>query len=576
MSVNVYKNDFGYFSVISDDDVVTELENNFKQTNRYYIVERSTIQPIGETLLNTLPLNDMPITICINDPNYNTNVYTLFKTFFPRSNLKNVDDATSEAYDRFFALDENHSIFTNYSYRTYSGTDYPRYLEVGGGLKYKDDVVTFTDGDIGAPFGNFTISTLSTTASQDYIHICFFICNSDFSKYYFGTVSFINNYGSIRGTFYYYTDNRLTNDFVQKFFTDLIPTDFDPYSQGGTSGEGGGTGDFDGTSDDISIPELPTLSATSTNFITLFNPSLGELQNLANYMWSDLFDLDTFKKIFADPMDCILGLSIVPVAVPSGGSKAVTVGNISTGVTMQVASAQYVSVDCGTLNVNEYWGAYLDYDPYTKAEIYLPYIGTHPIAVDDIMGKAVHVVYHVDILSGACTAYVQCGGSVLYSFIGQCSASIPITGNDWTNVINGVLSIAGSIGSMVATGGMSAPLTALQAPVTTAKVGGALATGSSLASTAINSMKPSVEKSGSMSGVGGMLAVQTPYIILTRPRQARPKQQNTYTGYPSFITSKLSKLTGYTEIEVIHMDGLSCTDSESVEIESLLKSGVIF
>lgn len=375
----------------------------------------------------------------------------------------------------------------------------------------------------------------------------------------------------------YYSNPEYYNNWLQ-YFDNLEPfvEDTDPYSKGGDTETGGGTGDFDGTSDDISIPELPTLSATSTNFITLFNPSLGELQNLANYMWSDLFDLDTFKKIFADPMDCILGLSIVPVAVPSGGSKAVTVGNISTGVTMQVASAQYVSVDCGTLNVNEYWGAYLDYDPYTKAEIYLPYIGTHPIAVDDIMGKAVHVVYHVDILSGACTAYVQCGGSVLYSFIGQCSASIPITGNDWTNVINGVLSIAGSIGSMVATGGMSAPLTALQAPVTAAKVGGALATGSSLASTAVNSLKPSVEKSGSMSGVGGMLAVQTPYIILTRPRQARPKQQNTYTGYPSFITSKLSKLTGYTEIEVIHMDGLTCTDAEAIEIESLLKSGVIF
>lgn len=369
----------------------------------------------------------------------------------------------------------------------------------------------------------------------------------------------------------------LSKNLIEKFDgIEPYVEDTDPYSKGGDTETGGGTGDFDGTSDDIPIPELPTLSATSTNFITLFNPSLGELQNLANYMWSDLFDLDTFKKIFADPMDCILGLSIVPVAVPSGGSKAVTVGNISTGVTMQVASAQYVSVDCGTLNVNEYWGAYLDYDPYTKAEIYLPYIGTHPIAVDDIMGKAVHVVYHVDILSGACTAYVQCGGSVLYSFIGQCSASIPITGNDWTNVINGVLSIAGSIGSMVATGGMSAPLTALQAPVTAAKVGSAMATGSSLASTAVNSLKPSVEKSGSMSGVGGMLAVQTPYIILTRPRQARPKQQNTYTGYPSFITSKLSKLTGYTEIEVIHLDGLSCTDSEAVEIESLLKSGVIF
>ena len=341
--------------------------------------------------------------------------------------------------------------------------------------------------------------------------------------------------------------------------SDFVETPPDPYDPGGGSGTGGGTGSFDGTGDDIDIPGLPTLSATDTGFITLFNPSTGQLQALANYMWSSGFDLDTFKKLFADPMDCILGLSIVPVAVPNGGSKAVSVGNISTGVSMTVAASQYVEVDCGTLNVNEYWGAYLDYDPYTKAEIYLPYIGTHPVAVDDIMGKAVRVVYHIDILSGACTAFVKCGGSVLYEFIGQCSSSIPITGNDWTNVINGVLTVAGAIGSMVATGGASAPMAA-----------------GVIAATATNSMKPNVEKSGSMSGTGGMLAVQTPYLILTRPRQALPSGQNSFMGYPSFITESLGSLSGYTEIESVHLEGINATEQELSEIESLLKSGVIF
>ena len=241
-----------------------------------------------------------------------------------------------------------------------------------------------------------------------------------------------------------------------------------------------------------------------------------------------------------------------------GGQSVVTVGNIPTGVSMNKAGAQYVSVDCGTLNVNEYWGAYLDYDPFTKAEIYLPYIGSHPLAVDDIMGKAVHVVYHVDILSGACCAFVKCGSSVLYSFVGQCAASIPITGNDWTNVINGVMSIAASIGTMVATGGAAAPMAA-----------------SAIASTAVNSMKPNVEKSGSMSGTGGMLGVQTPYLILTRPNQAVPKRQNEFIGYPSFITRKLSSLSGYTEIENIHLNGIPATEQELSEIESLLKGGVI-
>lgn len=370
--------------------------------------------------------------------------------------------------------------------------------------------------------------------------------------------SFIDNWASAGGndlTFY----QQQTDMWIEFLKGSVSQEETDPFGPGGTTGSGGGTGDFDGTGDEIGIPSLPTLSAVDAGFITLFNPSLGEMQNLASYMWSDLFDVNGWKKIFSDPMQAILGLSIVPVAVPNGEVKSVKVGNISTGVNMTTAASQYVEVDCGSLNVNEYWGAYLDYDPYTKAEIYLPYIGIHPISTDDIMNKTVHVVYHVDILSGSCCAYVQCGGTVLYSFIGQCASSIPITGDNWTNVINGAISIAGSIGSMVATGGASSPMDV-----------------SKIASTAVNTMKPSIEKSGAMGGTGGMLAVQTPYLILTRPRQALPKKQNTFMGYPSFITELLSDLSGYTEIDSIHLENVPATEQELSEIESLLKGGVIF
>jgi hypothetical protein len=351
----------------------------------------------------------------------------------------------------------------------------------------------------------------------------------------------------------------LNDDFTEKLKEEIEEDPNDPYTPGLPSEPGGGEGDFDGTSDPIDFPDLPNISATDTGFITLFNPTAAQLKALASYMWSNsLFDLATWKKIFADPMDAILGLTVVPVAVPDGGTSAVKVGNMSTDVNMTLAASQYVIVDCGTLNVNEYWGAYLDYDPYTKAEIYLPYIGTHALSVDDIMGKAIHVKYHVDILSGACAAFVKCGDSVLYTFIGQCASSIPITGSDMTNVINGVISAAASIGSMIATGGASAPLAV-----------------PALANTAANGMKPTVEKSGGMSGTGGMLGIQTPYLILTRPNQCLPENQNKFMGYPSFITSKIGSLTGYTEIESAHLDGIPCTDDELLEIESLLKTGVI-
>lgn len=353
---------------------------------------------------------------------------------------------------------------------------------------------------------------------------------------------------------------------LSSYIDPTIPTD--PYSPGGHSGSGGGTGKFSRTGDTVGEHNVPTLSAVDAGFITLFAPTAGEMKSLASYLWSDLFSIDTFKKIFANPMDAILGLSIVPVAVPTGGSASVKVGNISTGVSMTKASTQYVKLSCGSLEVEEYWGAYLDYAPYTKCEIYLPYIGIHQLSIDDVMGKTVKVIYYIDILSGACTAEIYSNNTCLYSFVGQCSASIPITGNDWTNVINGVMQIGASIGAMVASGGLSAPVSA-----------GGVASGLksvASASSTVTASKPSVERSGSMSGAGGMLGQQTPYLIITWPKECIPAEQNKQIGYPSFVTVNLGDIGGFNSIESVHLENIPATSAELDEIETLLMNGVIF
>lgn len=341
----------------------------------------------------------------------------------------------------------------------------------------------------------------------------------------------------------------------------------DPYTPGGTSDPTPPIppGDFDNTSDPIPPAPLPTLSAVDAKFITMFSPDLTQLQALAAYMWGSAFDLDTFKKLFTDPMAAILGLSIVPVQPSISSPTPVTLGNITTTINMPKITAQYITVPCGTLNVNEYWGAYLDYSPYTKLEIFLPYIGIQTLDADDIMGRSVTVTYNIDILSGACVAMLTCGDSVLYSFAGSCATSVPITGRDWTNVINGVIGIAtGAAGVAIAgvTGGAAVA---------------AGAAGTLLGSTAnsLTSMKPAVQKSGTMASAAGMLGHQKPYLILTRPRQALPEDQNTFTGYPSFITETLGNLSGFTIVDRIHLSGFYALDDELSEIETLLKSGVI-
>ena len=365
------------------------------------------------------------------------------------------------------------------------------------------------------------------------------------------------------GSWTQYSNNDLTgfNWFVGEVQGIPSGADVDPYSNAGTSSSSGGTGTFSDTSDDIDFPSLPTLSAIGTGFVTLYIPTIAQLSTLANYMWnSNVQTLEFWRKIVADPIDLILGLNIVPFTLPVAGSKMVTAGGVSTDVNMNYTSTQYIEINCGSLTVPEFYGAYLDYSPYTRFEIYLPYCGTHPLVADEIVGKTIAVKYHVDALSGSCVAYVKCGGSVLYEFAGNVCAQIPVTANQFGDMVRSAISIAASIGSMVASEGATAPMA----------VG-------AIAATATNStaLKPAVEKSGAIGGMSGQLGIQKPYLIVTRPNLCTPEYQNHFIGYPAFITVDLDGLTGYNEIASIHLENIPATSAELDEIESILKSGVI-
>lgn len=358
----------------------------------------------------------------------------------------------------------------------------------------------------------------------------------------------------------------LSPEKVKEKFEDIPvdPEDDDPYKPGGPSGPGGGGGSFKDIPDPIPIPGTPGISAVDSGLVTLFAPTLSQLKSLGNYMWSDLFDLATFKKLVADPMDCILGLAIMPFNVPSEGASTVKVGNISTGIVMNIAAGQYLKFNCGSLAVKEYWGCYQDYEPYTKSEIFLPFIGVQPISTDDIMNKTVEVEYNIDILSGSVVAFVKCDNSVLYTYSGQCSIQVPVNGSNWNQLIQNALTVAGAVAITAVSGGTAAPAS------------GVAALGASAAVTStVMSSKPHISKSGSISGAAGAMSIKQPYLILTRPRQALPAYQNTYLGYPSHMTEKLSALKGFTEVEKIHLKNVLATDEELLEIERLLKEGVI-
>lgn len=350
-----------------------------------------------------------------------------------------------------------------------------------------------------------------------------------------------------------------------------------PYP-GGDESENPGDGQFDYGGDEIDIPDLPSVSVTDSGFVSLFAPTNAQLQALGNYLWSDAFSIESFKKMFNNPMDCILGLSIVPVNLPTGSAKEITVGNVVSTVKCNVCTNQYVKVDCGTFTVSptKFTGGYLDYSPYTKCYVYLPFIGIQQLNIDDVMNSTIHCVYHVDILTGACVCFLKMtnrisGGkhaadATLYSFSGQCAESVPLSATSFSNTMGSILTAAGAIGGAVATiasGGAAAP------------VAGALTTAATSTANAATSMKPNVQHSGSLGGSSGFMGIRYPFMIFDAPHTAIPTRQYLYTGYPSNSVTKIKNLSGFNVIQAVNLKVKGALDTECDMIKSILLSGVI-
>lgn len=363
----------------------------------------------------------------------------------------------------------------------------------------------------------------------------------------------------------------------------------DPYVTDDNQTEPGGYGPYDYTSETETPPPLPALSAAQVGFVNLWNPTQAEMKSLANYLWTGTFDLTNFKKLFTDPMECVLAVGIIPITPTRESSKREIVfgGSSHSGVNAYPVTEQFYIVDMGTLHITGMSQGALDYSPYAKASIYLPYCGTYALDVDEIMDSDISLEYHIDVYTGACVAYLTIDGhlnsdgknvnAIMYQFTGNVLASIPITGNDHSQFIQSMLFMGAAAAATVATSGAGAGAAAGAGADLGAETA---ATGfnKALAGSAVNtvmSMKPNVQHSGNLSTTPGMLGGQKPFITMTWSNLCRPEDENKLVGMPLHKSGTLSDFSGFTIVSACHMDNILCTDAELQMIEQALAKGVI-
>lgn len=371
----------------------------------------------------------------------------------------------------------------------------------------------------------------------------------------------------------------------------IIPDDDDPYWDGGTSHEGGGGGNFSDVSDSISDEGLPTLSAVGTGFATIFTPSATQLKNLSSVMWNQTV-FGALQNLVENITDMFTGLSIVPFTVTTGRTVTVTwLGLFDTGIDLTLAANQFYDIPMGSIDLANddrifTSASALDYAPFSKLGIYLPFIGFQELDIDECRGSVITLHYKVDILSGTCVAMISLNGNEIYQFTGNCLTQIPITNQSLESLVSDAVQVGIAISNTGATAATAAGDIAESAgsedglqyqDVATAhqritRSEGQLA---SATANAMMGMKPTIKKSGAVSAAASLMSIRQPYLFLTTPVQSMPERYRKYCGYPSNITGKLNTFSGFTQVESIRLNHLVATSPEIAEIYDLLKKGVI-
>ena len=313
---------------------------------------------------------------------------------------------------------------------------------------------------------------------------------------------------------------------------------------------------------DIGAGNTPTVvpqTGKASSLYSVYNPSQEQLNQFGAWLWSSNF-FEQIKKLFNDPMQAIIGLHKVYSPVQTSGLGTIKCGYLDSSIPSKLVSEQYVTVDCGSVSLQEYFGNVFDYPPFTEISIYLPFIGVRRLDPSDIMRATVSVKYHVDVFTGACLADVNVkrdtAGGVLYTFPGSCSVQYPLSSGSYMGIVSTIASTA--------VGAITAPT----------PLGAGAAVLGGITNLTFNS-HANVERSGSFTGNAGAMGSKIPYLIISRPQTAMAQNFETLSGYPSNTYTKLSACTGFTQVKFVHVENLNATDAEKQEIEQLLKEGVI-
>lgn len=312
----------------------------------------------------------------------------------------------------------------------------------------------------------------------------------------------------------------------------------------------GSGSDSDEPSDTIDGAEGYTAHSLLT---TTYAMTPTRLQQIGRVLWSDGF-MDNIQLVNNSPIENIVSVKMFPFSI-SGTDENIMLGNVSTGVNGAKVSNDYsYKKTIGSMSITKKYNSFLDYAPFTKLSIFLPFIGYKELDTDVYMGRTLKVEYITDLVTGACKAILYADNIPTDDFDGSMGIDIPITGSNRAQVESGYIMSAVGGGMQLASG----------------NIGGAIGT---VLNGAMS--KYSSTTKGNASPSCGAYQTRNIFVVYNRPSWQDLGAFNHTHGRMCNQSKLLNGLHGFTKVaDGVDLSTIPCTEEERTMIKEYLTRGI--
>lgn len=254
-------------------------------------------------------------------------------------------------------------------------------------------------------------------------------------------------------------------------------------------------------------------SEERVDFFTIYEPTNANMKKINDAIFINAADgttinvqqyFSSYKKFYCK--------------IPVAGYKQLKGGRYDFGEQAPYVKEHTIVVDCGSVEIPEQNQSLLDYSPFSRLTIYLPFVGFQELDDKVVVGHTLKVQYTVDVLSGRCLAQLFVDSTDLKS----CFAEY----------------------------------------------------GGTIAADEIFGTDNGYNYYGAYELMTNMQLGELSCYVLIHTKIPLEGDIVNYKGLPTNEIVRVGDVTGFVKYSSIHVDGMTATDSEKSEIESLLMSGI--